>query len=269
MNGEADIEFWKQGLAEEISRSPGWVDRVEMLEECVSTQDEAARLAGGRSGLAVYALRQTGGRGRLGRAWEQRGELGVAVTFTVGTGEISLSRVSLAAGLAALNAGECLIGSGRLGLRWPNDVVERPARQNFGGPFRKVAGVLVEQRDGLFLVGIGINVLQEASDFGPDLSDRATSLKLLSSENDIDCFRAAVFLLREFSSAISLSSGQLTQAVRERDVLIGTTQVLVHDGRRYSGVVESIEPTAEIVLRIGPESIVRLPALTTSLVHDA
>jgi hypothetical protein len=38
---------------------------------------------------------------------------------------------------------------------------------------------------------------------------------------------------------------------------------------RYTGVVESIDPTAEIVLRIADGTQARLPALSTSMVHDA
>ena len=44
------------------------LDRVVVLAETASTQDAALRHAGGKPGLLCMTGRQTGGRGRLGRA---------------------------------------------------------------------------------------------------------------------------------------------------------------------------------------------------------
>jgi BirA family biotin operon repressor/biotin-[acetyl-CoA-carboxylase] ligase len=77
----------------------------------------------------------------------------------------------LAAGLAAAQAIEAAAGV-TIDLRWPNDLLIGP---------RKTGGILVEangDRGGFAVVGIGINVHQQA--FEPGLATPATSLDLAS-----------------------------------------------------------------------------------------
>lgn len=260
-----DPADWTERLQQVIASGSIWTtERVEVLSEAASTQDEAFARAKGEPGLMLLAVRQTAGRGRLGRGWVQRGELGLAVTFVLDAGKFDPATISLAAGLAAARAIEGRVKSIReFGLRWPNDVVE-PVPRPGGG--RKVAGVLVEVRDGLALVGIGVNVLQQAGDFPEELRGRAVSLHQLGS--DVLRIEVAEGLVRELHRALSLPKRLLAQAWVELDVLVGSTQEFVHDGRRYGGVVESIEPANEIVLRMGAEKFARLPASSTSLVRE-
>ena len=239
------------------------VGRVVVLPEVSSTQDAAFGLSGGAPGLLLLAARQTSGRGRLGRSWHQRGQLGLAVTFVLDAAEFPPERLSLAAGLAAASALDGLVrNSPRLGLRWPNDVVE-PLPQPGGG--RKVAGVLIEVRDDLALVGVGINVGQEVDDFPEELRGKAASLRMLGA--DASRIQVADALLRSVNEALALTPGRLAAEWVERDVLGGSTQTFVHEGKRIRGVVESIDPAHEIIVRAG-DVRVRLPALTTSLVGD-
>lgn len=154
--------------------------RSRVLRETGSTQDAARAAAGGAAGLVLTAGLQTAGRGQRGRVWEQRGGTGVAVTFVV---EASGSeRLSSVAGLAALEAcGAALAEASpapELGLKSPNDVLVRARAE---GAWRKVAGVLVEQSDGLACIGVGINVSQARSDFSGPLEGVATSLRLEGS----------------------------------------------------------------------------------------
>src|SRR5438552_2644495 len=148
-------------LAAAISqRQHRFIHRVEVLDETPSTQDAARLLAAGEPGLAVFALRQTSGRGRLGRIWTQYLDLGLAATFVLDGLSFSRAHLSLGCGLAAAATIEALIPAHvapRIGLRWPNDVVERPSG-------RKLAGVLIESADSLAFAGIGINVLHTAAD---------------------------------------------------------------------------------------------------------
>lgn len=239
-------------------------DRVEVVSEAASTQDVAFERSGGKPGLMVLAVRQTAGRGRLGRGWVQRGELGLAATFVLDAGTFDPTTISLASGLAAAKALEGRVPSmPEFGLRWPNDVVE-PSPRPGGG--RKVAGVLVEVRDGLALVGIGVNVRQREGDFPEELRSRAVSLHQLGS--DVLRIEVAEGLVQGLHWALSLPKRLLAKAWAELDVLVGSTQEFVHDGRRFSGMVESIDPANEIVLRTGAGTFVRLPALSTSLVRE-
>lgn len=236
----------------------GVARRVVVVDLCTSTQDLAASESRGEPGLMVVGLRQTAGRGRLGRAWHDSGR-GLAATFVLG-GETEAGRLSLAAGVAALAACASMIaGERRLGIRWPNDVVERT-----GG--RKLAGVLIERRGGVFLAGIGINVTHAEGDWPAELAGRACSIAQVGGQGTVADAAAALAVALE--AALARTPGELVEAWKAGDVLRGTTRTFVHDGRQVRGVVESVEPTSEIVVRLAEGRLERLPALTTSLRHD-
>jgi BirA family biotin operon repressor/biotin-[acetyl-CoA-carboxylase] ligase len=102
-------------------------------------------------GALVVADHQTGGRGRLGRAWEA--PPGRALLFSVllkPPPERRLPELSLVAGVAVADALEHVVGLA-VQVKWPNDVMLRR---------RKVAGCLAEARDGAVVLGIGVNVNQ-------------------------------------------------------------------------------------------------------------
>jgi BirA family transcriptional regulator, biotin operon repressor / biotin---[acetyl-CoA-carboxylase] ligase len=109
-----------------------------------STQDEARRRYTGRP-LLVVAARQTAGRGRRGRAWEEAARaLAVTLAFRPAWPEGKWPRLTLAAGLSA-----CVALGETVWLEWPNDLVA-------GGA--KVGGLLTEAADGMVAVGLGVNL---------------------------------------------------------------------------------------------------------------
>lgn len=230
-----------------------------VFEEVGSTQDEARRIAaeGAAPGLMVLALRQTAGRGRLGRRWSDPRTMGVAATFLLRSTDASA--VSLRAGLAACMCAERFVPRGSVGLKWPNDVVEMR-----GG--RKLAGVLVEQDRGFAYAGVGLNVLQEAPDFDEAVRRRAVSLRMLGSSAGIGDVAAGLAL--SFDAALGMRDDEAVRAWMERDALRGTRCAFEHDGARYEGLVEAIEPTSHLVIVDDARGRVRLPALSTSVVKD-
>jgi BirA family transcriptional regulator, biotin operon repressor / biotin---[acetyl-CoA-carboxylase] ligase len=131
---------------------------LEHHAEVGSTNDVALELAraGTPPGFVVVADRQTAGRGRAGRDWQDRvsdtGPASLLCTAAVAVPEANAGLAPLAAGLALADA---LRRQGaRPALKWPNDVLLDE---------RKTAGILVE-RHGLpsgaevLLVGIGCNL---------------------------------------------------------------------------------------------------------------
>jgi BirA family transcriptional regulator, biotin operon repressor / biotin---[acetyl-CoA-carboxylase] ligase len=131
------------------------------LEECASTNDEAARLAraGARHGTIVIAERQTGGRGRDGRVWQSPpGGLYLSAILRPALAIVDVPPITLAIGVGVCDAARAM--GAQAVLKWPNDVL-------VGG--RKLAGVLVEtQSQGSRLesvvVGIGINLTGELAE---------------------------------------------------------------------------------------------------------
>jgi len=258
------VELWADRLEDAIrTHAVRSFDRVVVLARTGSTQDAAFAHAGGRAGLVVTAARQTDGHGRLGRSWADDHGLGIAVTFVLDSSHAP-GELSLAGGLAACQSCErALSGTGaRVGLRWPNDVVETPDPHR---PGRKLAGVLVERRDRLTFVGVGINVLQPDDAWPDDLQGKAVSLKALGSGTDrIDVIES---LLLAFDRALREPPGAVADAWRERNTLIGSHRRFVHNGREVAGTVRSLEPTGEITVDT-PGGPVRLPTMGTSLVHE-
>lgn len=269
---ETPSELW-QDAVEAVLRQErlALVRRVMVLAETESTQDAALRASADGVSSLVVADRQTGGRGRLGRQWVQgeahdeqqrqkaaRG-LGVAATFALVKRDVPPARLSIAAGLAACRACESVVGVG-LGLRWPNDVVER------GGGQRKLAGVLVEAKGETALVGIGINVRHEADDFPAVLGGRAASTSMLGSmATRLDVL---IELVRQFDRALGMDPDSLAAEWSRRDILVGSRRTFEHAGHRYEGTVQGVQPTSHIDLVTEDGRRVQLPALTTSLVHE-
>ncbi len=133
------------------------------LETVDSTNDEAKRLAAlgeesAPDGTIVWALEQTGGRGRRGRVWESPpGNLYCSLILRP---EVNIAVAAQLSFVAALALYDALGNVGEPGhevlCKWPNDVL-------LNG--KKVAGILLEsesqsndQLDWLVL-GLGVNVV--------------------------------------------------------------------------------------------------------------
>ncbi len=256
-----DLATWG-GVIEAVIASlpePRAIDRVAVVRETASTQDTARRMSGGRPGLLVVAGRQTAGRGRLGRAWADAPGHSLAMTFVLDASRYEGGHVALATGVGACLAAENL-GAADVGLKWPNDVVQRSTG-------RKLAGVLVEGDDGLLYVGVGMNVTHDSGDWPAGLRDRAVSLAQLGAR--VARLDAARLLVTNLVATLALAPDELVRIWHGRDTLVGTHQTFHHDGAEYAGRVESIEPGSGIVVKTDAGQTVRLPAATTSIAPDA
>ncbi len=129
------------------------------FDELDSTNEEAKRLAkaGGAHGAVVWAKKQTGGKGRLGREWvSQEGNLFVSILLKPERKIPDLSQLSFVASVALIESLVDMFGdSHKLACKWPNDVLLDE---------KKLAGILLEsfpcELDGKqwVVVGVGVNV---------------------------------------------------------------------------------------------------------------
>lgn len=241
-----DTRLWQDRLDATCARMT-FFRRVVVLAETASTQDaEETRTA--TPGTLVTTLRQTAGRGRFGRNWADTADAGVAVTFVVDAQPTE--RLVLASALAAAEACEAMLGR-RVGIKWPNDVVVAG---------RKMAGVLIERRDGLAAIGIGINVAQR--EFEGELSARATSLAI--EGRSVPRLEVLVALVEALDRALSATDDVLLQAFLVRDALRGHRALFATPDGPVEGEVRSIDPMRGLVVRT--ESGERfLPAASTSV----
>lgn len=113
----------------------------------------------GSGARVLLAERQTGGRGRLGRAWASplAAHVYLSLARGFGGGLARLGGLSLVAGVAVAQALHGL-GFAQVRLKWPNDVVV-----DDGVRLRKLGGLLVEGGGELAgaaraVIGLGLNV---------------------------------------------------------------------------------------------------------------
>ncbi len=154
--------------------------RLIIHQEAESTQDIAKQMAlsGEAEGLAVMALKQTGGRGRSGHTWISPAGKNLALSLLLRP-RLASNTMPLLGLVAAIAVAETVETRGitRAELKWPNDVLVSG---------KKLAGILPEagmMGDSVkyVIIGIGLNVNSEADDFPPELRRSVTSLFMCTS----------------------------------------------------------------------------------------
>jgi BirA family biotin operon repressor/biotin-[acetyl-CoA-carboxylase] ligase len=114
------------------------------LDTVRSTQHEA-RARFSAPPLLVTAERQTDGYGRGGSSWVQADRaVAASLAFRPTWASEHWPLLPLVAGLAV-----CTVVAGRLGLKWPNDLVVDDL---------KVGGLLAEAGPALVVIGLGLNL---------------------------------------------------------------------------------------------------------------
>lgn len=156
--------------------------RIEYVESCPSTQliahDEAQK--GAPDGTVVIAEEQTSGKGRLSRPWTSTAYKGIWMSIIMRP-TLTLQQapqMTLVAAVALTRAIEEVTAI-QAQIKWPNDILIEG---------KKVTGILTElqadpDRIKAIIIGIGINVNQEQTDFPEDLLPIATSLKMVLGES--------------------------------------------------------------------------------------
>ncbi len=169
-----DRKFNKANLEKLVS--DGLIgNKIHFFDEIDSTNNHAVSLAvdGAGEGEVVIADCQTAGRGRLrNRIWHSPPgrNLYTSIILRPDIQPAFAQGLTLVAGVAVA---ELLSGYCPVALKWPNDILA-------GG--RKISGILTEMRIkgqnlDFVVVGIGINVNMESTDFHEEICDISTSLK--------------------------------------------------------------------------------------------
>jgi len=218
-----------------------------------STNDDAraAAAAGAPDGAVFLADEQTAGRGRGTHRWHSPPSENVYLSIVLRPclPARRIAPVSLAIGVAVARALESFLPDTALGprrppvgLKWPNDVL-------VGG--RKLAGILVEGQlrgDAVtsLVAGVGVNV--RGCSFPPELEGRATSLRLLGSE-ELDRSVVAARLVVEVTAAVRVFERDGLDAIAaelaRRDALVGE-EIEVDDLR---GVASGIDEEGRLLVR--------------------
>jgi BirA family biotin operon repressor/biotin-[acetyl-CoA-carboxylase] ligase len=221
----------------------GRVDfRIETLEEIDSTNAEMKRRIAAEAsepGLILIANTQTAGRGRFERVWHSpEGGLWFSLHLSP---DVPLERVYLMTGLGAMAVAKTIrdLTSIDAKIRWPNDITIDD---------RKVCGILAEavQREGVLHVifGAGINV--EQTEFPVELSDTATSLRLvLGDDRPLDrealCGEIVGRFLGMIEDHLPRHPEILGHWWRELSGVVGRRAAITVDGADRDGMVMDVD----------------------------
>lgn len=245
--------------------------RLVLFSEIESTNtyllDQAAALPDGAVALAEIQL---GGRGRLGRRWVA--PRGSSVLCSLLLHEPARSGLAdslpMLAGVAAAEALEQSAGL-NIALRWPNDITCNG---------RKLGGILIESRlpaagntahtsRRTLVIGIGLNVFQQAGHFPPNLRDKATSLEI-ESPHVVDRARVARTLLERLDQLLAAPSASAADHLRtewlRRCRELGERVRLAHDGREFAGTILDIDRDGDLLVQLDQGGIRRFQGSNTS-----
>ncbi|MBO5892633.1 MAG: biotin--[acetyl-CoA-carboxylase] ligase [Oscillospiraceae bacterium] len=166
----------KQQILNLLPPGHPWKDRIHWFDSLDSTNNRAKLMAreGAPHGTVLIAGHQTGGRGRMGRFFHSPAGKGLylSVLLRPTAPPEQWMHLTCATAVAACQAMENACGL-RPGIKWTNDLVWSR---------RKLGGILTElvtlPGSTAAIVGIGINLSQNAEDFPPELRSMAGSLAM-------------------------------------------------------------------------------------------
>ena len=234
---------------------------IRFVPETGSTNaDLLALRTGWREGDWLVARRQTKGRGRAGRAWEDgAGNFMGSTAVHLRPGDPPAQTLSLVAGLAAWEAVRAFAETLDVCLKWPNDLL-------VGGA--KLAGILLERAGDVVVIGIGVNLAR-----APQVPERATTALaahgVALSPDDFAETQADRF-------AAQLAAWRSGDWPRQRHVWLarahpqGTTlEVRDRDGGRIAGAFAGLGADGAALLRLADGSTRPIHAGDVEMVGDA
>jgi len=222
--------------------------RLEILDECTSTNDVAAERAntGAPHGYTVLSEVQTSGRGREGRTWfSPKGGIWLTALLRPPFTLDPLNALPVIAAVAAAKTINSSLGV-RARVRWPNDIFVDG---------RKLAGVLAEAKFKgneleYALLGLGVNANFHSTTLG-ELSSKVTSLEdLLGSP--VDREEIIALLLLEIENLYDLASSNPNGAkvlLEELDCSNGRQVRIRLQGEEISGIMAGYESFTTVRIR--------------------
>ena len=237
--------------AADLRAEEGMVGReVACLEEVDSTNDEIKRraLAGAQAGLVVTAEAQTAGKGRRGRGFQSLSGKGLYLSVLLKP-DVPLEQISQLTAWTAVAVCRAVeaVCDVRPQIKWPNDVLVDG---------KKLCGILtemgVEGETGALnyvVVGMGTNVSQTAEDFGPELSEIATSLHILGANvTRRGLARALIAQLDHMNAAFPAGWEEYLEEYRSRCVTLGREVRLIRNDWEYRGKAEALTEDFRLVV---------------------
>jgi BirA family biotin operon repressor/biotin-[acetyl-CoA-carboxylase] ligase len=235
------------------SRGVDLLSRIRIVERTGSTNADLIADQSAVEGDWLIALEQEAGKGRQGREWASaKGNFYGSTLVRLQPGDPPAPTLSLAAGLALIEAVDVAVPAQALMLKWPNDLM-------LAG--KKLGGILLERSGDRIAIGFGLNLAS-----APKLDDRHAAS--LSGQLAPEAF--APLLAGSFARLLALwrvtESSALVRAWQERAHLPGT-RLAVHVGKDETiiGRFGGLEPNGALRLILDDGSIEVIRAADVSL----
>ncbi len=211
-----------------------------IFDEVSSTNDVIKQYCS-KSGkyIAVYAKKQTAGRGRRGRNWESpRGNLFFSMAF-----EYELQRageLAFACSLSLLQAVKKIAPYADIKLKWPNDVLLNNA---------KMSGILLEKgAEKYMIIGVGVNVAAS-----PKIENAVYDITSLADAGiKIKPQELLHLFMESFSQNLSLLQANGFAVLREKWLEnaknLGKEIIVRQNGTKEKGIFKGIDENAALLM---------------------
>ena len=218
------------------------------FNNCTSTQDELIDFLNqhylSEDFLAVYTFNQTKGRGQYGNSWENLPEENLTYSFALKTKNINVSDTCFNFYTAILVRDFIAnLTKTEVKIKWPNDLILKN---------KKICGMLFEKSKNYFVVGIGINILQEnfknLPKAGSVLSQTGLSFELKAFTESLHQYLFEHLVQKEIPNNI-LELYQL-HLYRKNEV-----SVFEKNEVRQNGIIKNVDETGHIWIDLENEGL--------------
>jgi BirA family transcriptional regulator, biotin operon repressor / biotin---[acetyl-CoA-carboxylase] ligase len=226
------------------------VREIVVFEETGSTNDLVMQRGRQQaaSGLAIFAERQTAGRGRFARRWDSASHRGLWFSMLLRP-ELPFARWPRLTTWAAVSVAAAIEKTLRVQTRikWPNDLYISN---------RKIAGILIEggvdqAGQNFACVGIGVNVNQTPEEFPPELAGTAGSLRMFTG-SPVDRSALAVAIFSELNGRFAQLEADFDRMLAEatdRSTLLGRWIQVRSGDATIEGMAEALVDDGCLLLR--------------------
>jgi BirA family biotin operon repressor/biotin-[acetyl-CoA-carboxylase] ligase len=217
---------------------------IRTVAETGSTNADMLMLAGSGAGEGLWlrAERQTGGRGRQGRAWSSpKGNLYASTLVRLRPHDPQAATLALVAAVALEEVVSAYLPrKGVVAIKWPNDLLLDGA---------KLSGILLERADDAVVIGMGVNLAHHPT----DVERPATSLAAHGATPDPADFLETLADAFERWLGIWRVEGLAPVRTRwlDRAHPVGTALTArLPDGTAFDGLFQGLDNEGALILRL-------------------
>ena len=244
----------KQQIIQELIQQHHPIDwNIQTMESTTSTNDLAKLYANQNSSTPAIFIseEQTAGRGRLGRKFVSPAKTGLYISLclfpTIALEDLSL--ITCATAVACVETIEQLTGKS-LNIKWVNDLFYQDKK--VGGILTEVISDFESQQVQALIVGMGINLIEDAQSFPEELHSIVGSIFSSRKEYEAHSFNRnhfiATFLEKWAFYYQNLSTREFISTYKEHSNVIGKFVNVFEGNQTYSAYAKDIDENGHLII---------------------